>query len=161
MKMDIKNTSLYVDIKWPNAKRLYKSKIDNYICIELNTFCFSWDPYTVSNSDKFSTKYACGSHNIYHVVNRFLLSISPHAIELIYLNTPITNREERIKILADELLFCKRRKELTKAARIYKKNKKRKILKEMNNYLPIDLCKTIEEYIWKKDPEINCKWNKN
>lgn len=31
----------------------------------------------------------------------------------------------------------------------------------MNKYLPIDLCKTIEEYIWKKDSEINCKWNKN
>lgn len=72
----------------------------------------------------------------------------------------VYTKEERIKILAEELLFHKRRKQLTKIVRAYKERRKQKILAEMEKYMPIDLCKIVESYVQKMDP-IDCRFNKN
>lgn len=52
------------------------------------------------------------------------------------------SRETRIELLVNELLFSKRRKELAKAVRIYKQNRR----KRLENFLPTVLCKIVEEY---------------
>ena len=73
-----------------------------------------------------------------------------------------SEREQRIKILANELLFCKRRKELTKAIRIYKENRRRKLLTKLEKYMPMDICKIAESYVYSEiSPVINCKWKGN
>lgn len=57
--------------------------------------------------------------------------------------SPIQPREKRIELLVKELLFCKRRKELQKAVKIYKKMRREKLVE----FFPTDLCKIIEGYV--------------
>lgn len=56
-------------------------------------------------------------------------------------------KEERIKILSEELLFQKRYKELTEAVHVYKQKRKGNMLKEIDKHIPPDLSKIIEEYV--------------
>lgn len=72
----------------------------------------------------------------------------------------IRSKEERIKILAEELLFQKRRNQLTKIVRAYKEKRRQKIISATENYIPVDLGKIIESYVQKIEPIIDCRFNK-
>lgn len=128
---------------------------------------------SVENTDNFACFVSYrNSTNWYTYHNRNILIYScifwdPRSnksslgIEIIKDCFIVRAKEERIKILAEELLFHKRRKQLTKIVRAYKERRKQKILAEMEKYMPIDLCKIVKNYVQKIVPVIDCRFNKN
>lgn len=148
--------------------KLYKISYANlYAQIYCGTFTFGYyinrhEIVQVENSDNFSSFFSIGTDgNWYSSKNKLIITNIRESRLGIYINgVPIHSKEERIKILAKELLFHKRRKQLTKIARAYKERKKQRILTATEKYIPIDLGKIVESYVQKMDP-INCRFRKN
>lgn len=144
--------------------------------IYCDTFTYGYDIDrhiidSVENTDNFScfVSYRNGT-NLYTYHSRNILIYScifwgPNGahlgINIIKDCWTVRTKEERIKILAEELLFHKRRKQLTKIVRAYKERRKQKILAEMEKYMPMDLCKIVKNYVQKIVPVIDCRFNKN
>lgn len=157
---------------FPKIKSVSKG---NYgIAIEWNTFTISNNnlrEYSIANTDGFST-IASYKYNVYGIINSYKsMHIDIHFTTEKMLIRPLFNyhyfmhasrREGRIKMIAAELLFCKRRKELTKAVRIYKENRRRKLFAELEKYIPMDICKIVESYSYSEiNPVVNCKWRRS
>lgn len=77
----------------------------------------------------------------------FLRGYSETDICTIFIDDTEMTKQERIELMGKELLFYKRRKELTEAVKIYKENRRKRILEEGQKYLIPELCNMIVEMV--------------
>jgi hypothetical protein len=139
---------------------IYKSRFRLYIrwirnkteyCIEVEIpadkiYKHIKSPYFEIYQNWYENKYTYRTLNHDIVYRKCRLSYSFYIFSR-EISVSVINRSERIQLMAKELLFCKRKKQLRECIKNFRKKRAKRIMEEGMKYLIPDICNMIVEMV--------------